>query len=265
MESSGISLKPTTKQLNEFTKKIKNLNHQLILKYLFERMNKSVIENDNKILGKLLCAIQAIIQDSSNTKYIDFLKQQAKLFENIFNKNINKMINITSAEIYKSLTNTNLIKADDFLNDKNKSNNNIENNNTSNRTNAPNPLDAFINKANQKIAKYNTPSQNNENPNEEKDYNFIKKKEKDNPSNNSQNYINNNQNNMMNNKPNTNLLTNIEDDIISNINNNLNINNNQNQNNNTNQNNNMNNSNNIINNNNNQNMTNNIKNNKEKK
>ena len=229
MESSGISLKPTTKQLNEFTKKIKNLNHQLILKYLFERMNKSVLENDNKILGKLLCAIQAIIQDSSNTKYIDFLKQQAKLFENIFNKNINKLINLTSAEIYKSLTNTNLIKADDFLNENNKSNNNMESNynNNSSGNNAPNPLDAFVNKANQKIAKYNTNNQNNENTNEEKDYNFIKKKPKENPNNpsnnNFQNYNNNNQNNLMDNRQNTNLLTNIEDDIISNINNNLNI------------------------------------------
>ena len=240
MESSGISLKPTTKQLNEFTKKIKNLNHQLILKYLFERMNKSVLENDNKILGKLLCAIQAIIQDSSNTKYIDFLKQQAKLFENIFNKNINKLINLTSAEIYKSLTNTNLIKADDFLNENNKSNNNMESNynNNSSGNNAPNPLDAFVNKANQKIAKYNTNNQNNENTNEEKDYNFIKKKPKENPNNSSnnnfQNYNNNNQNNLMDNRQNTNLLTNIEDDIISNINNNLNINNNQNKNNNMN-------------------------------
>ena len=53
MESSGISLKPTTKQINDFTKKIKNLNHQLILKFLFERMNQSVLENDNKTLGKL--------------------------------------------------------------------------------------------------------------------------------------------------------------------------------------------------------------------
>ena len=148
LESSGISLKPTAKQLNEFTKKIKNLNHQLILKFLFERMNKSVIEKDNKILGKLLCAIQTIIQDSSNTKYIEFLKQQAKLFENIFNKNINKIINTTSAEIYKSLTNTNLIKADDFLSENNNSNNNMENNSSNNPrgNNAPNPLDAFVNK-----------------------------------------------------------------------------------------------------------------------
>ena len=163
MESSSISLKPTTKQLNDFTKKIKNLNHQLSLKYLFERMNRSVIENDNKILGKLLYVIQAIIQDSSNTKYISFLKQQAKLFENIFNKNINKMINVTSAEIYKSLTNTNLIKADEFLNENNNNinNNNAENsNNNVNGNNAPNPLDAFINKANQKIAKYNNNSNN---------------------------------------------------------------------------------------------------------
>ena len=51
------------------------MNHQLILKYLFERMNKSVVENDNKTLGKLLYVIQAIIQDSSNTKYISFLKK----------------------------------------------------------------------------------------------------------------------------------------------------------------------------------------------
>ena len=72
-------------------------------------MNKSIIENDNKILAKLLYVIQTIIQDSSNTNYINFLKQQARLFENIFNKNINKIINVISAEIYKSLTNTNLI------------------------------------------------------------------------------------------------------------------------------------------------------------
>ncbi len=94
-------------------------------------MNKSVIENDNKILGKLLCAIQAIIQDSSNTKYIEFLKQQAKLFENIFNKNISKVVNTVSAEIYKSLTNTNLMKEEDFLND----NNNTDNNNNFNNYN----------------------------------------------------------------------------------------------------------------------------------
>ena len=148
------------------------MNHQLILKYLFERMNKSGVENDNKTLGKLLYVIQAIIQDSSNTKYISFLKQQAKLFENIFNKNINKMINTTSAEIYKSLTNTNLIKAAEFLNENNNSNsmgNNMENSNQ-NSKNGPNPLDAFVNKANQKIAKYNNV---NENTNEEKKFNFI--------------------------------------------------------------------------------------------
>ena len=109
-------------------------------------MNQSILENDNKILGKLLCVIQAIIQDSTNTKYIDFLKQQAKLFENIFNKNINKMINMTSAEIYKSLTNTNLIKAEEFLKETNNINNNLENNNINlNGNKAPNPLDAFIN------------------------------------------------------------------------------------------------------------------------
>ena len=60
-------------------------------------MNKSVIENDNKMLAKLLYVMQSIIQDSSNTNYIKFLTQQAKLFENIFNKNINKIINIISA------------------------------------------------------------------------------------------------------------------------------------------------------------------------
>ena len=110
LESSGISVKPTANQLNEFAKKIKSLNHQLILRNLFERMNKSILETDNKMLAKLLYVIQAIIQDSSNTNYINFLKQQAKLFENIFNKNINKIINSISAEIYKSLTNTNLMK-----------------------------------------------------------------------------------------------------------------------------------------------------------
>ena len=222
MESSGISLRPTAKQLNEFTKKIKNLNHQLILKNLFERMNKSVIENDNKILGKLLYVIQAIIQDNSNTKYIEFFKQQAKLFENIFNKNLNKMINVTSAEIYKSLTNTNLIKADEFLNE----NNNSQNNNSININNnkKPSALDAFINKANQKIAKYN------ENSNEEKKYNFIKKKNEEITN---TNFINNNnkQNNIQSNEG-DNSLTNLEDDIISSINNNLNINNNPKQNNN---------------------------------
>ena len=106
-------------------------------------MNQSILENDNKILGKLLCVIQAIIQDSTNTKYIDFLKQQAKLFENIFNKNINKMINVTSAEIYKSLTNTNLIKADEFLNEDNNSQNNNSININNNKK--PSALDAFIN------------------------------------------------------------------------------------------------------------------------
>ena len=84
LESSGISLKPTAKQLNDFSKRIKSLNHQLILKNLFERMNKSIIENDNKILAKLLYVIQSIIQDDSNVNYINFLKQQPKLFENIF-------------------------------------------------------------------------------------------------------------------------------------------------------------------------------------
>ena len=34
-------------------------------------MNKSVIENDNKMLAKLLYVIQSIIQDSSNTNYIN--------------------------------------------------------------------------------------------------------------------------------------------------------------------------------------------------
>ena len=217
------------------------MNHQLILKFLFERMNKSVIENDNKTLGKLLYVIQAIIQDSSNTKYIDFLKQQAKLFENIFNKNINKMINVTSAEIYKSLTNTNLMKAEEFLNENNNTNNNnVENNNNSGGKNAPNPLDAFINKANQKIAKFNNNNNNNmnnvnnENSNEEKKFNFIKKKNEENNNNNFSNNNYNKHNNMFN-YGNNNLLTNIEDDIISNINNNLNINNNSNQNNNNNQ------------------------------
>jgi len=147
-------------------------------------MNKSVIENDNKTLGKLLCVIQAIIQDSTNTKYIDFLKQQSKLFENIFKKNINKMINVTSAEIYKSLTNTNLIKADEFLNENTNSTNNMNRNNENNKyqngNNAPNPLDAFINKANQKIAKYNSPNNVNENGNDEKKFNFIKKKNEEN-------------------------------------------------------------------------------------
>ena len=60
-------------------------------------MNKSVIENDNKMLAKLLYVMQSIIQDSSNTNYIKFLTQQAKLFENIFNKNINKKINTISS------------------------------------------------------------------------------------------------------------------------------------------------------------------------
>jgi Ca2+-binding EF-hand superfamily protein len=108
LESSGISLKPTSKQLNEFSKKIKSLNHQFILRNLFERMNKSIIENDNKTLAKLLYVIQTIIQDNSNVNYINFLKQQSKLFENLFNKNINKVINVVSAEIYKALTNTNV-------------------------------------------------------------------------------------------------------------------------------------------------------------
>ena len=116
-------------------------------------MNQSVLENDNKTLGKLLYVIQAIIQDNTNTKYIDFLKQQARLFENIFNKNINKMVNNTSAEIYKSLTNTNLIKAEEFLRENdNNVNNNSEKNSNLNENKAPNPLDAFINKANQKIS-----------------------------------------------------------------------------------------------------------------
>ena len=132
LESSGISIKPTAKQLNEFSKKIKSLNHQLILRNLFERMNKTIIENDNKMLAKLLYVIQAIIQDSSNKNYINFLKQQAKLFENIFNKNINKIINTISSEIYKSLTNTNLMKEEDFLNENNNMNNNMDNNNNSN-------------------------------------------------------------------------------------------------------------------------------------
>ena len=123
LESSGISVKPTAKQLNEFAKKIKSLNHQLILKNLFERMNKSVIENDFKMLAKLLYVIQSIIQDSSNTNYINFLKQQSRLFENIFNKNINKIINTISSEIYKCLTNTNLMKEEDFLNENNMRNN----------------------------------------------------------------------------------------------------------------------------------------------
>ncbi len=88
-------------------------------------MNKSVIENDNKMLAKLLYVIQSIIQDSSNTNYINFLKQQSKLFENIFNKNINKLINNISSEIYKSLTNTNLMNEKDFFNE---NNNNMRNN-----------------------------------------------------------------------------------------------------------------------------------------
>ena len=193
------------------------MNHQLILKFLFERMNQSVLENDNKTLGKLLYVIQAIIQDNTNTKYIDFLKQQARLFENIFNKNINKMVNNTSAEIYKSLTNTNLIKAEEFLRENNNNvNNNSEKNSNLNENKAPNPLDAFINKANQKISKNNNKNNNTNNiANEEKNYSFIKNKKEEN-----NNYANNN-----NNQNNNNLLTNIEDDIISNINNNLNMNN----------------------------------------
>jgi hypothetical protein len=127
LESSGISVKPTANQLNEFAKKIKSLNHQLILRNLFERMNKSILETDNKMLAKLLYVIQAIIQDSSNTNYINFLKQQAKLFENIFNKNINKIVNTISAEIYKTLTNTNLMKEEEFLGDNNNINNNLDN------------------------------------------------------------------------------------------------------------------------------------------
>jgi hypothetical protein len=143
------------------------LNHQLILKNLFERMNKSIIENDNKTLAKLLYVIQSIIQDNSNTNYINFLKQQSKLFENIFNKNISKIVNTISAEIYKSLTNTNLLKEEDFLNDNNNNtNNNIDNNynnsNTNtNSNNGPSALDAFVNKANKKIAMYNNPNNNN--------------------------------------------------------------------------------------------------------
>ena len=76
-------------------------------------MNKSIVENDSKILAKLLYVIQSIIQDNSNTNYITFLKQQYKLFENIFNKNISKIINTISADIYKTLTNTNLMKEDE--------------------------------------------------------------------------------------------------------------------------------------------------------
>jgi hypothetical protein len=135
LESSGISLKPTSKQLNEFSKKIKSLNHQFILRNLFERMNKSIIENDNKTLAKLLYVIQTIIQDSSNVNYINFLKQQSKLFENLFNKNINKVINVVSAEIYKALTNTNLMKEEDFLNENNFNNNYNNNNNFNNNFN----------------------------------------------------------------------------------------------------------------------------------
>ncbi len=242
LESSGISLKPTKKQLSEFSKKIKSLNHELILRNIFERMNKSVIENDFKTLGKLLYVIQEIIQDSNNVKYINFLKQQAKLFENIFNRNINKMINITSAEIYKSLTNTNLMKADEFLNENNNNlnmnmNNNVDSSSSGN--NAPNPLDAFINKANQKIKKQNMTNNNTGDNNNEKKYDFIKRKNEEISNNNLMNNFNNGQN--INKGDNNNLLTNIEDDIISNINNNLQINN---DNNNQNQKNNINNVNN---------------------
>ena len=112
-------------------------------------MNKSIIENDNKTLAKLLYVIQSIIQDNTNTNYINFLKQQSRLFENIFNKNISKVVNTISAEIYKTLTNTNLMKEEDFLNDNNNTDNNNNFNSSSNtNNNAPSALDAFVNKAN---------------------------------------------------------------------------------------------------------------------
>ena len=66
------------------------------------------------MLAKLLYVIQAIVQDSTNFTYLSVLKQQSKIFENIFNRNINKMVNTVSGEIYKSLTGTNLFKEDDY-------------------------------------------------------------------------------------------------------------------------------------------------------
>ena len=48
--ASGISIRPTEGQLNEFIKRIKTLSNDVILKLLKERFDKSLEENDTKTL-----------------------------------------------------------------------------------------------------------------------------------------------------------------------------------------------------------------------
>ena len=48
--ASGISIKPTEGQLNEFIKRIKTLSNDVILKLLKERFDKPLEENDTKTL-----------------------------------------------------------------------------------------------------------------------------------------------------------------------------------------------------------------------
>ena len=55
--ASGISIKPTEGQLNEFIKRIKTLSNDVILKLLKERFDKSLEENDTKTLTVYLLYI----------------------------------------------------------------------------------------------------------------------------------------------------------------------------------------------------------------
>ena len=52
--ASGISIKPTEGQLNEFIKRIKTLSNDVILKLLKERFDKSLEGNDTKKLTVFL-------------------------------------------------------------------------------------------------------------------------------------------------------------------------------------------------------------------
>jgi len=83
LETSGISLKPSDGQLKEFNKKIKNLNKDVIIEFLNEKINNNI--NDVKIITKILWVIDSILKEKNNLEnYWEYYKQNEKNFEELY-------------------------------------------------------------------------------------------------------------------------------------------------------------------------------------
>ena len=164
LETSGISLKPSDGQLKEFNKKIKNLNKDVIVGILKDKINNS--NNDVKIITKVLWVIDSVVKDKNNLEgYWNYYKQNEKVFEDMFYLNLGKKVNELSAGIYFNLSgiklnssnnnnnSNNVVKNVDLLNtdDDNNNNNNNDNNNVNNNNDNNNNSDpfAFFNNQNQ--------------------------------------------------------------------------------------------------------------------